>query len=140
MIRVTDDLGLDEREIEERFVRAMGSGGQNVRKEATAVELRFDIGSSSLPQDVKDRLMALAGRAVTTDGVLVVVSRVHRSQTDNREAVRARLTTLLQRAARLPATRRQTRPRRAEREKRLASKRLRGAVKRSRRGSARCED
>lgn len=140
MIQVTDNLAVDDREIEERFVRAMGPGGQNVRNEATAVELRFDIGSSSLPQDVKDRLVALAGRAVTTDGVLVVVSRVHRSQTENREAVRARLTRLLQRAGRVPRTRRPTKPRRAVRAKRLASKRLRGAVKQSRQGTARGED
>jgi ribosome-associated protein len=140
MIRITDDLALDEREVEERFVRAIGPGGQNVRKEATAVELRFDIGISSLPPDVKGRLVALAGRAVTTDGVLVVVSRVHRSQAANREAVRARMITLLQRAARVPRTRRPTKPRRVVRAKRLASKRLRGAVKQSRRDTARGED
>jgi ribosome-associated protein len=140
MIRVTDSIALDDREVEERFVRAMGPGGQNVRNEATAVELRFDIGASALPPDLKERLEALAGRAVTTDGVLVVVSRAHRSQPENREAARARLIALLQRAAQAPKTRRPTRPRRAVREERLASKTLRGAVKRSRSRGRRGED
>jgi ribosome-associated protein len=111
MIRVTDAIALNDHEVEERFVRAIGPGGQNVRKEETAVELRFDIGASALPSDVKERLMALAGRAVTTDDVLVVVSRVHRSQPENREAARARLIALLQRAAKPPKKRRPTKPR-----------------------------
>ena len=132
MIRLTDDLAVDEHEIEERFVRAMGPGGQNARREATAVELRFDIGSSSLPGDVKERLTRLGGRAVTTDGVLVVVSRAHRSQAENREDARARLTTLLVEAATPPPPRRPTKPRQAVRVERLVSKRLRGAVKQSR--------
>lgn len=132
MIRVTRAIALGDRQVEERFVRAMGPGGQNVRNEATAVELRFDIGASSLPPDVKERLIALAGRAVTTEGVLVVVSRVHRSQADNRQAARARLMTLLQRAANPPKKRRPTKPRSAVREERLASKKMRAAVKKSR--------
>ena len=139
MIRVTEAITLDDREVEERFVRAMGPGGQNVRKEETAVELRFNIGASALPLDMKERLKALAGRAVTTDGVLVVASRVHRSQPENREAARARLMALLQRAAKPPKKRRPTKARRVVREERLASKKLRGAVKRSR-GRRRGED
>src|SRR5579864_4581040 len=125
MIRVTDSITLGDGEVEERFVRAIGPGGQNVRREATAVELRFDIGASSLPPDVKDRLTALAGRTVTTEGVLVVVSRVHRAQAENREAARAQLVALVQRAAKPPKKRRPTKPRRAVREERLASKKLR---------------
>ncbi len=132
MLRVTDTVILDDRDVHERFVRAIGPGGQNLRKEETAVELRFDIAGSSLPDDVKERLLALAGRAVTSDGVLVVVSRVHRSQADNREAAHARLMTLLQRAATPPKTRQPTGPRAATREERLASKKRRGAVKASR--------
>ena len=88
MIRVTEAIMLNDREVDERFVRASGPGGQNVNKEATAVEVRVGINASSLPPDMKDRLIALAGRAVTSDGVLVVVSRVHRSQTQNRAAAR----------------------------------------------------
>jgi ribosome-associated protein len=140
MIRLTEGLVLDDREIDERFVRASGPGGQNLNKEETAVELRFDISASSLPPDVKGRLIALAGRGVTTDGVLVVVSRVHRSQARNREAARARLIALLQRAARPPKRRKPTKPGPALRETRLASKRLRSAVKASRTKRRRGQD
>jgi ribosome-associated protein len=134
MLRVTDSIALDDREVEERFVRGVGPGGQNVRKEATAVELRLDIGQSPLPTDVKERLVALSGRAVTSEGVLVVLSRAHRSQAENREAARDRLIALLQRAATPLKKRRVTKPRRAVREGRLAAKRRRGAVKQARSG------
>jgi ribosome-associated protein len=132
MLRVTAGITLDDHEVEERFVRAIGPGGQNMRKEETAVELRLDISGSSLPADVKERLLGLAGRAVTNDGVLVVVSRVHRSQAENREAARVRLIALLRRAAQPPKKRRLTKPRKAVREARLASKKRRGVVKLSR--------
>jgi len=136
MLQITDTLVLDDREIDERFVRAAGPGGQNVNKVATAVELRLDIGRSSLPPDVKGRLVALAGRQVTTDGVLIMVSRVHRSQAHNREAVRARLMGLLKRAAKRLKKRTPTRPRRAVRERRLLSKKRHSAAKQTRRKPA----
>ena len=100
----TERLGgvLDEREVTERFVRSTGPGGQNLNRDATAVELRLDIGRSSLPRDVQARLIALAGRHITTGGVLVVVGRAHRSQAENRDAARARLVALLKRAAKPP--------------------------------------
>ncbi len=139
MIRVTDDLVLGDGEVEERFVRAVGARDQNVRKEETAVELRFDIAASSLPADVKVRLTRLGGRFVTSDGVLVVVSRALRSQPDNREAARARFVALVQRAARPPKVRRPTRPRPAAREERLAAKHRHSDVKRLRNGSADAE-
>jgi ribosome-associated protein len=132
MLRLTDSITLDDHEVEERFVRSIGPGSQNLRKEETAVELRFEIAASSLPADVKERLVTLAGRAVTNDGVLVVTSRVHRSQAENREAAHARFIALVQRAAKPPKQRRPTKPRRAVREERLASKKRRGAVKASR--------
>jgi len=129
MIRITDAVVLDERELDERFVRASGPGGQNVNKVATAVELRFDVRASSLPADVRQRLVALAGRRVTADGVLLIDSREHRTQAQNREAARTRLIALLQRAARRPRKRTPTRPSAASRERRLASKKRRGTVK-----------
>jgi ribosome-associated protein len=133
MMQVSDGIVLEEREIEERFVRAAGPGGQNVNKEATAVELRVDIGRSSLPPDVQARAIALGGRHVTTDGVLVVVSRAYRSQRQNRDAARGRLVALLKRAATPPTPRKATEPSRAAREKRVVSKERRSALKRARR-------
>jgi ribosome-associated protein len=129
MIRVTDSIVIEDRELDERFVRASGPGGQNVNKVSTAVELRFDVRASSLPYEMKDRLMTLAGSRMTGDGVLLIDSREHRTQAMNREAARARLTALLQHAAKRPKTRRPTKPKRAAKEERLASKRQRSQVK-----------
>ena len=134
MIKITGNIVLDDRDVKERFVRASGPGGQNVNKVATAVELRFDVRGSSLPPDVKQRLMTLAGRRMTADGVLLIDSRVHRVQGQNREAARSRLVALLQRAVRRPKTRRPTRPKAGARERRLATKKMRGAVKALRAG------
>jgi ribosome-associated protein len=129
LIRITDSIGIEERELDERFVRASGPGGQNVNKVSTAVELRFNVGASSLPSDVKQRLIALAGSRMTGDEVLLIDSREHRTQAMNREAARARLVALLQHAARRPKVRRATKPKRAAKEKRLETKRQRSEVK-----------
>ena len=129
MIAVTRTVALDEREIDERFVRASGPGGQNVNKVSTAVELRFDIGRASLPDDVKARLRALAGGRLTTEDVLLIDSREHRTQLQNREAARARLVELVRAACRRPRRRVPTKPKAAAREKRLATKKRRGSVK-----------
>lgn len=134
MLRVTASVALDERELDERFVRSSGPGGQNVNKVATAVELRFDVAASSLPDEVKARLAALAGTRLSADGVLVIDSREHRSQLKNREAARARLVELIQKALRRPRVRRATKPDKAAAEKRLRTKRLRGETK-ARRGA-----
>jgi ribosome-associated protein len=132
MIRITDTIEIDESELDERFVRSSGPGGQNVNKVATAVELRFDVDASSLPSDMKARLTALAGSRITAEGVLVIDSREHRTQTRNREAARARLIALLQEAAIRPKKRRPTKPGRAARERRLTIKKKRGRVKETR--------
>src|SRR6476660_775963 len=105
MIQITDTLAIDDREVEERFVRASGPGGQNVNKVSTAVQLRFDVNASSLPNEVKTRLISIAGSRMTMDGVLVIDAREHRTQAQNREAARERLVDFIARATRKPKKR-----------------------------------
>jgi ribosome-associated protein len=135
MIRITDEIAIAEWEISESFVRASGPGGQNVNKLATAVQLRFDVRNSpSLPNDVATRLMRLAGRRLTQDGVLVLTAQNFRTQERNREDARARLIELIRQAVPRPKPRRPTRPTAASRERRIESKKRRAGVKRTRGG------
>ncbi|MGA2818484.1 MAG: alternative ribosome rescue aminoacyl-tRNA hydrolase ArfB [Xanthobacteraceae bacterium] len=134
MIRVTAHISIDEREIDESFVRASGPGGQNVNKLATAVQLRFDVrGSPSLPAGVRERLERLAGARLTRDGVLVIIAQRHRTQGRNRQDALDRLIDLIRRAAIEPRVRRPTKPSRASRERRVDTKKRRAGVKRLRR-------
>jgi ribosome-associated protein len=134
MIRVTPEIDIDEREIEENFVRASGPGGQNVNKLSTAVQLRFDVRHSpSLPGDVRARLERLAGSRLTRDGVLVIIAQRHRTQARNRQDALDRLIDLIRGAAVRPIKRRPTKPTRASRERRIEGKKRRAGIKRLRR-------
>ena len=132
-LHVTAQIVIGEEELDERFIRASGPGGQNVNKVATAVQLRFDaVRSPSLPDDVRARLMALAGRRLTREGVIVVIARRYRTQDRNRQDARERLADLIRRAASPPKPRRATRPTLASKRRRLEAKSVRSKLKRER--------
>ena len=134
MIRITHDIQIDEGEIREEFVRASGPGGQNVNRVATAVQLRFHVANSpSLPDDVRERLVKLAGRRVTDEGVLVIDARRYRTQKRNREDALAKLARIVREALVRPKRRRATRRTPASIEKRLDEKKRRGQIKKDRR-------
>ncbi|HEX6860078.1 MAG TPA: alternative ribosome rescue aminoacyl-tRNA hydrolase ArfB [Caulobacteraceae bacterium] len=129
MIYVTDNLQIDEARLDIRAARASGPGGQHVNKTSTAIELRYDVAGSDLPEDVKARLVKVAGSRMTLDGELLIFAQTHRSQEMNRQDAIGRLVALIQRAAEPPKPRKKTRPTKASRERRLAQKSRRSDVK-----------
>jgi len=135
MIRITDTISIEESELSESFVRAPGPGGQNVNKVSSAVQLRFDVRHSpSLPNDVAVRLMRLAGKRLTKEGIIVIVAQQHRTQERNREDARDRLFTMIRQAAIRPTPRRPTKVPKAQRRERLEAKKHRSSIKSLRRG------
>ena len=129
MIRITGTIAIDERDLEESFIRASGPGGQNVNKLATAVQLRFDVNRSALPADVRTRLAQVAGKRLTAEGVLVITAQRYRTQARNRDDARERLVELIRRAAAPPVPRRPTRVPAHTRRARLDTKKRRSGLK-----------
>ncbi len=132
MIQITPSFSIDESELQFAFVRSSGPGGQNVNKVATAVQLRFNVNQSSLPEEAKTRLIHLAGNKITGEGELLIEAKRFRTQDQNREDALNRFVDLLQRAFKKPKARTKTKPTQASKEKRLKEKKVRGETKRIR--------
>jgi ribosome-associated protein len=141
LIQITHNIAIDEREIKEEFIRSSGPGGQNVNKVATAVKLRFDVVKSpTLPEDVRERLLRLAGRKITEEGVLVIDARRFRTQERNRQDALKRLVALIEEAGRRPKSRKKTRPTAASKRRRLVKKHQRSEIKRMRKTVTRSKE
>ena len=132
MLEITPSFSIDERELQFEYIRASGPGGQNVNKVATAVQLRFDIRASTLPEDAKTRLVLLAGHRVIGEDQLLIEAKRFRTQEQNREDAIQRFAELIRKSLVKPKTRRKTKPSKASKEKRLKAKKVKGDIKRNR--------
>jgi ribosome-associated protein len=132
MLQITPSIQIDEKELQFEYIRASGPGGQNVNKVATAVQLRFDVTSSSLPDEVKVRLMKFAGNKMTNDGTLILEAKRFRTQEQNRDDAIGRLTDLVRKSAAKPRKRIKTSPTKASQERRLKEKKQRANIKKTR--------
>lgn len=132
MIEITPSLRIDESELQIDFIRSSGPGGQNVNKVATAVQLRFDVRASSLPEEVKSRLLQIAGKRITSEGVLLIEAKRFRTQDQNREDALQRLAELVRRSLVRPKARKRTKPTQASKEERLKEKKRKGEIKKMR--------
>jgi ribosome-associated protein len=132
VIEITPSLQIDARELQIDFIRASGPGGQNVNKVATAVQLRFDVNTSSLPEEVKARLTHLAGNRITSEGILLIEAKRFRTQEQNREDAIQRFVELVRKSLAKPKARKKTKPTKAAKEERLKEKKRRGEIKKMR--------
>lgn len=135
MIQITKDISISESDIQVKFVRSTGPGGQNVNKVSTAAQLRFNVKNAPLPDSLRDRLMSLAGKKITEQGELLITASRFRSQDRNRQDAFDRLAALIRRAAIPPKTRKPTVPTHASNERRLKSKRHRSKIKQTRKSN-----
>ena len=129
MIEITPTFNIDERELQLDFVRASGPGGQNVNKVATAVQLRFDVVHSTLPEETKTRLMQLAGKRMSSEGILLLEAKRFRTQEQNREDAIKRFVELVRKSLEKPKARKKTKPTKASKETRLKEKKRKGDIK-----------
>ncbi|HSL43099.1 MAG TPA: alternative ribosome rescue aminoacyl-tRNA hydrolase ArfB [Anaerolineales bacterium] len=132
MIEITSTLQIDERDLQIDFIRSSGPGGQNVNKVATAVQLRFDVHASSLPEEAKARLLQFAGKRITTEGELLIEAKRFRTQEQNREDAIQRFAELVRKSLVKPKARRKTKPTQASKQERLKEKKRRGEIKKMR--------